>query len=380
MNSFFADERVLVTGACGTVGRELVRQLLEEQNVEELVALYNNESELFFLEQHYQDFSNSHYFLADVRDADKLSRKMEGIDIVFHTAAFKHVILCERSPFEAVQTNIQGVNNVIDAAIASQVKRVIFTSSDKAVNPTNVMGTSKLMGERIMTAANSNQRRKGPVFASTRFGNVLGSRGSVIPIFREQIKKGGPITLTDPEMTRFIMSIREAVQLVIDSSYLSRGGEVFVTKMPVIRIKDFAEVMINELAPEYGFNHQDIDIEIIGSKPGEKMYEELMSLEETRRSWELKRYFVVKPAFSGIYHNIDYHYSDLVSKTVTNPYHSGNEKPLSKLELTAFLKRNNLLWEDTEESKHPDERHWPNGEKQENVVAIEEDTKISATA
>ena len=112
--------------------------------------------------------------------------------MVFHTAAFKHVILCERSPFEAVQTNIMGVNNIIEAAISNQVKRVIFTSSDKAVNPTNVMGTSKLMGERIMTAANSNQRNRGPIFTSTRFGNVLGSRGSVIPIFREQIKKGGP--------------------------------------------------------------------------------------------------------------------------------------------------------------------------------------------
>ena len=380
MNSFFADKRVLVTGACGTVGRELIRQLLEEQRVEELVALDNNESELFFLEQRYQQFSNSHYFLADVRDADKLCRKMQGVDIVFHTAAFKHVILCERSPFEAVQTNILGVNNIIDAAIANGVKRVIFTSSDKAVNPTNVMGTSKLMGERIMTAANSNQRNRGPIFASTRFGNVLGSRGSVIPIFREQIKKGGPVTLTDTEMTRFIMSIHEAVQLVIDSSYLSRGGEVFVTKMPVIRIKDLAEVMINELAPEYGFNPQDIDIEIIGSKPGEKMYEELMSLEETRRSWELKRYFVVKPAFRGIYHNIDYQYSDMVSKTVDNPYHSGNEKTLSKLELTAFLKRNKLLWEDTDASKHPDQRYWPNGEKQEIVEEIEEDTKISATA
>jgi FlaA1/EpsC-like NDP-sugar epimerase len=363
MNSFFSDKRVLVTGACGTVGRELVRQLLEEQHVGELVALDNNESKIFFLEQRFSIYSNSHYFLADVRDGDKLTRKMQGIDVVFHTAAFKHVILCERSPFEAVQTNILGVNNVIHSAMANNAKRVIFTSSDKAVNPTNVMGTSKLMGERIMTAANSNKRHCGPVFASTRFGNVLGSRGSVIPIFREQIKKGGPVSLTDAEMTRFIMSLREAVQLVIDSSYLSRGGEVFVTKMPVIRIKDLAEVMINELAPEYGHNPQDIEIEVIGTKPGEKMYEELMSLEETRRSWELKRYFVVKPAFSGIYHNIDYHYGDLVSKLVDNPYHSGNEKPLTKLELAAILKRNNLLREDTDECKHQDERYWPNGDE-----------------
>ena len=176
---------------------------------------------------------------------------MAGINLVFHTAAFKHVILCERSPFEAVQTNIIGIQNIIQAAIANQVARLIFTSSDKAVNPTNVMGTSKLMGERLMTAANGNACGNCQIFASTRFGNVLGSRGSVIPIFREQIKMGGPVTLTDPEMTRFIMSIKQAVQLVIDSAFLAQGGEVFVTKMPVIRIQDLAEVMINELAPNF---------------------------------------------------------------------------------------------------------------------------------
>ena len=176
------------------------------------------------------------------------------------------------------------------------------------------------------------------------------------------------------------MSIQEAVQLVVDSSYLSRGGEVFVTKMPVIRIKDLAEVMINELAPKYGHQAEDIEIKIIGTKPGEKMYEELMSLEETKRSWELKRYFVVKPAFSSFYQNINYHYSDLVSKEVTNPYHSGNEKPLTKLELTAFLKRNKLLRDDSIETKHPDQRYWPNGEKAESTGDLNEQPPISAIA
>ena len=284
---------------------------------------------------------------------------MKGIDVVFHAAAFKHVILCERSPFEAVQTNILGVQNIIQAAIQNRVKRVIFTSSDKAVNPTNVMGTSKLMGERLMTAANSNMREEGTILASTRFGNVLGSRGSVIPIFREQIKKGGPITLTDPDMTRFIMSISQAVQLVIDSSFQARGGEVFVTKMPVIRIKDLAEIMIDELAPAYGHEPEKITTKIIGTKPGEKMYEELMSHEETRRAWELPRYFVVQPAFTHIYYDIVYDYSQIITREVTNPYHSGNENPLSKKELTDFLKDNQLLYEDPAECRHPDERFWP---------------------
>ena len=336
-------KRILVTGACGTVGRELIRQLLEEYKVKELVALDNNESELFFIEQEFAAHEQASFFLADVRDRDRLCDKMNGIDVVFHTAAFKHVLLCERSPFEAVQTNIHGVQNIIYAAVENNVERVIFTSSDKAVNPTNVMGTSKLMGERLITAANSNLRTQGPVFTSARFGNVLGSRGSVIPIFSDQIRRGGPVTVTDPEMTRFIMSIEEAVELIINAGELSRGGEVFVTKMPAIRIKDLAEVMIRKLAPGCGRKPEDIKIQIIGHKAGEKMYEELMNIEETRRSWELERYFVVLPAFTDIYREIVYEYPDIKSKTVTKSYQSDKEAPLSKDQLAAFLKKNNIL-------------------------------------
>jgi FlaA1/EpsC-like NDP-sugar epimerase len=336
-------KRVLVTGACGTVGRELIRQLLEQEQAGALIALDNNESELFALEHQFAEYDQANFFLADVRDRDRLHDKMKGIDWVFHTAAFKHVLQCERSPFEAVQTNILGVQNIIYAAIEDNVERVIFTSSDKAVNPTNVMGTSKLMGERLITAANSTLRGDGPIFTSTRFGNVLGSRGSVIPVFREQIRRGGPVTLTDPEMTRFIMSIEEAVRLVIDSGILSRGGEVFVTKMPAIRIKDLAEVMVGELAAAYGHRAADIEIQIVGHQPGEKLYEELLNTEETRRSRELERYFVVLPAFRELYRDIAFEYPDLMSEEVTNPYHSGTQNPLSKARLAAFLKKNNLL-------------------------------------
>lgn len=347
MNSYFKEKRVLVTGACGTVGRELVHQLLEDFNIGELIALDNNESELFFLEQRFLKHGQAKFFLADIRDRDKLSRKMEQIDIVFHTAAYKHVIFCERSPFEAVRTNIIGVQNVINAAIKNKVVKVIFTSSDKAVNPSSVMGTSKLMGERLMTAANSNKRDQGPVFSSTRFGNVLGSRGSVIPIFKEQIKKGGPVTLTDPEMTRFIMSIKEAVRLVIESAYYACGGEVFVTKMPVIKIKDLAEVMIDQLSPEYGYKPGDIHIRVVGPKPGEKMYEELLNKEETRRVWELDRYFVVLPAFKNLYEDINYMYDHVINKTIKKPYNSSIEFPINKDELAKFIDDNSLLIEES---------------------------------
>jgi FlaA1/EpsC-like NDP-sugar epimerase len=343
LDNFFANKRVLVTGACGTVGKELIRQLLEGYSVQELIGIDNNESELFFLEHAFARFENVSFFLADIRDRDKISRKMKHMDIVFHTAAFKHVILCERSPFEAVQTNILGIQNVINAAIENQVERVIFTSSDKAVNPTNVMGTTKLMGERLMTAANSNSRDGGPLFTSTRFGNVLGSRGSVIPIFRDQIRHGGPVTLTDASMTRFIMSLEEAIRLVIESACQAVGGEVFITKMPAIRIQDLAEVMIKELASDFGHSPDDIELRMIGNKPGEKLYEELMNEEEIRRAWELKNYFVVLPAYGSIYRKTDYDYKGIVNHIVPQPYNSANHNPLNQDDLSQFLHIHNLL-------------------------------------
>lgn len=343
MTQFFEDKKVLITGGCGTVGKELVSQLINKYGVRELVVLDNNESELFYQTEAYRNHGHVHFYLCDIRDEAALTRKMDGVDLVFHTAAFKHVILCEQVPHEAVQTNILGVDNIVRAAVNAGVAKVIFTSSDKAVNPTNVMGTSKLMGERLITAANVEFKKSGCIFASTRFGNVLGSRGSVIPIFREQLRQGGPLTLTHRDMTRFIMSVEESVQLIIDSAMLARGGEVFVTKMPVIAIKDLAEVMIRKLAPEYGQDPATVEIKEIGVKPGEKLYEELMTGEETGRAIELERYFVIKPAIMKRFTDIDYSYQGVVSEQVVNPYHSGNEPKLTQDELAVFLVENNLI-------------------------------------
>ncbi|RMH12030.1 MAG: polysaccharide biosynthesis protein [Gammaproteobacteria bacterium] len=329
-------KHVLITGVCGTVGQELLRQVVDAGS-EAVIGIDNNETELFFVDQQYADHEHVHIYLGDLRDRDKLIRKMNGVHIVLHAAALKHVILCERTPRDPIQTNILGTQNVIDAALANGVERVIFTSSDKAVNPTNVMGTSKLMGERLITAANAHRHQNDPIFSSTRFGNVLGSRGSVIPLFRRQIEQGGPVTLTDPDMTRFIMTIEQAVRLVMDSVFLARGGEVFVTKMPVARIQDLAEVMIEELG------EGDIEIRTIGTKPGEKLYEELMSDEETRRTIELPDYFVVTPAFRNVYENIEYTYPQMGPLGVDNPYNSSIEPAMDRETLRTFLHEHQLI-------------------------------------
>lgn len=345
ITKFLWDKRIVVTGAAGTVGEELVRQLLDYP-VQEVRALDNNESALFFLGEKYRGERRFQAFLADVRDHAKITSMLAGIDYVFHAAAFKHVPLCERSPFDAVQTNIIGVQNIIQAALYNKISKVLFTSSDKAVNPTNVMGTSKLMGERLITAANAMKHGgEGPVFASTRFGNVAGSRGSVIPLFCQQIASGGPITLTDPSMTRFVMTLADAVRLVITSMFFARGGEVFITKMSVMRIADLAEVMINLLSPHYGFVPGDIRISYMGPRPGEKFYEELMNDEETRRSYDTQQLFIVMPAIRNIYTNIDYTYEGLDMTMVEKTYHSSNVIPMSTLEISKFLLQPDVLSE-----------------------------------
>ena len=360
--SYFHGKSILVIGSCGTVGSELIGQLLSDNKYSpsSVIGLDNNESALFFQDQLYLDEDRARFFVADIRDSDLMNQKMTGIDIVFHCAALKHVVLCERSPDQAIQTNIVGVQNVIRAAQLNNVQKVIFTSSDKAVNPTNVMGTTKLMGERLMTAANSSKSGLGPVFASTRFGNILGSSGSVVPIFHNQIAQGGPITLTERDMTRFVMSVEDSVELIINSAMHAKGGEVFVTKMPVIRIENLAKAMILELSSRYGHSVESVGIAEIGSKPGEKLYEELMSHEETRRAVELEKYFSVLPAFRGMYHEIDYNYPDIIDATVANPYISSEEPSLSVEETVVLLKDYGLL---TPPEDEVNSRYWP-GDKE----------------
>ncbi|NYI27459.1 SDR family NAD(P)-dependent oxidoreductase [Sulfitobacter geojensis] len=331
----FKGRSVLITGACGTVGAELTKQVVAA-GADRVVCVDNNESELFFLQQTHKDHFHVNCYLADIRDLEALKQRMQGIDVVLHSAALKHVGLCEDSPTQAVRTNIEGTQNIIDAALANGVDRVIFTSSDKAVNPTNVMGTSKLMGERLMTAASLNNRNSKAVFASTRFGNVLGSRGSVVPLFQRQIEQGGPVTLTDREMTRFIMTLEEAVGLVLQSAMIATGGEVFVTKMPVARIEDIATHMVSTLA-----GGKDIQITEIGAKPGEKMYEELMNDEEVRRTYEIEDFFVVLPAFAG---NHEDQYPLVKGRQKADrPYNSAVEKGMTAQDVADYFDSRGIL-------------------------------------
>ena len=334
-------KNITVTGCCGTIGHALLQALAELPQYTEVLGIDNNESGLFALEQEFQ--GKFRFAFGDIRDARRLESLFSGMDVVLHTAALKHVASCELAPSEAVKTNILGVSNVIEAARNTGVGRELFTSSDKAVNPTNVMGTSKLMGERLMSAAQASARRhEAGLFFSTRFGNVLGSHGSVFPLFQQQIARGGPVTLTDPDMTRFVMSTRDAVNLVLESLDLAQGGEVFVSKMRTLRIADLATVMVDCLAPHYALRPEDISINIIGVKPGEKFYEELLTEEESHRSLQLKNFYVILPAFRGLY-GVDDRFENSQPHEKGQVYRSHEQTLLSREEIAAYLRESGLL-------------------------------------
>jgi FlaA1/EpsC-like NDP-sugar epimerase len=332
---------VFITGVCGTVGRQLLQNVFQT-GARSIIGVDTNETELFLLRERMRGEARVQLLLCDIRQGEQLARRVAGSDILLHAAAYKHVDICERSPQEAILTNIVGTQNVIDASFQNRVGRTILTSSDKAVNPTSVMGTSKLMAERLMTAASAQCRAGDPVFASIRFGNVLGSRGSVVPVFRYQIESGGDITLTDRRMTRFIMSLNQAASLVMDAVFLARGGEVIVTKMPVLRIEDLARVMVAELAPKFGRTPSDVQVRTIGAKPGEKMYEELTNDEEVRRTFDWGKYLIVKPAFSG--DGVD-RFAEWEQRgiAIERPYNSSLSPAMSRDEVRAFVRAAELV-------------------------------------
>jgi UDP-N-acetylglucosamine 4,6-dehydratase len=288
--NIFEGKDILVTGGCGSIGSEIVRQLIT-YGPKRVRVLDNDESGHWRLSQEI-DSPVIRNLVGDVRDRARVDRAMEGVDYVFHAAALKHVPLCEYNPYEAVHTNVIGTQNVVDSAINMGVKKFIGISTDKAVNPINTMGATKLLSERLIVNA--------PVGFSdiqvscVRFGNVLGSVGSVIPMFKQQIAKGGPVTVTTPDMTRFFMTIPQAVRLVLSAAERMVGHEVFVLKMDVARIMDIAEVMIDAFAPQYGYRKEDIAIEFIGKRAGEKTHEYLFTEDEAPNIVITEDMFVIR--------------------------------------------------------------------------------------
>lgn len=278
--------RILVTGACGSVGSSLIKRLLENGNI--VCAFDQSEDSLFRLDQE-TDIrlrSRLRLFLGDVRDIDRLEMALNQIDIVFHCAALKHVYLSEYNPFEATKTNIDGVNNVIKASISNQVKKVIFTSSDKAVNPTSTMGATKLIGERLFIAANHYAGKYETKFSCVRFGNILNSNGSVLTIFNSQISLGKPLTITSKAMTRFFITMQDSVDLCLKASEQMIGGEVFVLHMCSADIMTLTKAISGNKSPE---------IIEIGTKPGEKLYEELVTDSEAKRTIKNDKMYVIIP-------------------------------------------------------------------------------------
>ncbi|MDB9758763.1 polysaccharide biosynthesis protein [Gammaproteobacteria bacterium] len=335
-------KRVVITGATGTVGKAIIESMLSsEGSPSEIIGIDNHEQGVFDADLHSPNINKLRYKCVDIRDYNALKTCFNNVTAVIHCAAMKHVSVCESAPDQAVATNIVGTQNIIEAAKVSSVERVLFTSSDKAVNPTNVMGTSKLMGERLITAANSGSTFT--KFSSTRFGNVIGSSGSVLPIFFNQIAAGSPVTLTHKDMTRFIMTEAQAAALVLDSLEMMRGGEVFVTKMPVANIQNLAFALW-ELTNEIGLAKNDsLVIKEIGIKPGEKLFEELMTEEEMKRSVELDSFFAVLPAFRGFFKQTQYNYKRVIREGVDNPYNSSKEPQMTINEIKDFLRIHNVL-------------------------------------
>ena len=332
MNSL-EGEKVLVTGGCGSIGSEIVSQVLEADPA--VVRVFDNdEASMFDLQTHYQDEPRLRFLLGDIRDRERLRMAIEGVDVVFHAAAVKHVEINEYNPFEAVQTNVQGTQNLIRAAIEEEIEAFVGVSTDKASNPTSVMGATKLLSERLIIAANNYKGNKDICFGCVRFGNVLGSSGSVIPLFLEQIRDGGPITVTDPDMTRFIMPIEEAAGLVVEAYERMTSGEIFVLKMPTFRVGTLAEAMVEEYAPAAGYAPTDVEIKTVGARPGERIHEKLISEDERRQARELDTMYVILPQIDvSSYQNI--FHSD--SETVETSYTSADGTTLSKEEIVAKI-------------------------------------------
>ncbi|HNR02794.1 MAG TPA: UDP-N-acetylglucosamine 4,6-dehydratase (inverting) [Anaerolineaceae bacterium] len=282
----WSDSVVLVTGGTGSFGKKFIEIMLKEYHPHKLIVFSRDELKQFEMQAAGYSHPSLRYFIGDIRDQQRCRRAFEGVNLVVHAAALKQVPACEYNPMEAIKTNILGSGNVIDAAIDAGVGRVVALSTDKAVNPVNLYGATKLAAEKLFVQSNAYAGAKNTRFACVRYGNVVGSRGSVVPFFLKQ-RETGRVTVTDERMTRFWISLEQGVRFVIRAAENMHGGEVFVPKIPSMTVTDLARA----IAP-------DAAIDIIGIRPGEKLHEVLISEDEARQTVELDDMFVVQPAES----------------------------------------------------------------------------------
>ena len=277
---------VLVTGGTGSFGKKFTEIMLQDYHPKKLIIFSRDELKQHEMRQVFSDHGDSRlrYFIGDVRDRERLERALHGVDIVVHAAALKQVPACEYNPIEAIKTNVDGATNIIEAAIDQGVKRVLALSTDKAVNPVNLYGATKLCAEKLFVQGNAYSGDVGTAFSCVRYGNVVGSRGSVIPLFKKQ-RANGKVTVTDRRMTRFWITLDQGVRFVINCIERMHGGEVFIPKIPSMNIMDLAHA----IAP-------GCEVEDIGIRPGEKLHEVLLGEDEARDTVELDDMFVVQPS------------------------------------------------------------------------------------
>ena len=321
--TYLKDKTVLITGGSGSIGSHLVESLINSE-CRAIRVLSNNEHELYLLQRKFSHTEKLRYLLGDIRDKSRLFIAARDVDVVFHAAALKHVPLCETNPFDAVQTNVIGTQNMIEACISQNVEKFVFISTDKAANPMSTLGATKLLAERLAIAAMSYKGSSKTKMYCVRFGNVLGTRGSVVELFFNQIKNKKPITITDKNMTRFTMTPNDAVDLILSTVELANGGEVFVLKMKSMKIID----MVNAMIELYG-NGEKYTINEIGIRQGEKMHEELITEEEMARARVFNNLYVIPRYGSNDY--------DKYPKLETN-YSSNSVKTLTVEEIKSDIK------------------------------------------
>ena len=332
MKSILTNKRILITGGTGSIGESLVRRAIQD-NAKAIKIFSNDENGLYELESSLTNTKNIDFIIGDIRDENTVETICKKIDIIFHAAALKHVDRCELYPIEAFSVNVLGTKNIVKSAIDENVKRVISISTDKAVNPVGVMGATKLLGEKLLSSE-AFHKNSSTIFASVRFGNVFHTRGSILPRIENQIKKGGPITLTDKRMKRFFMTKNDAVNLILNATTLAKGGETFVLKMPLLKLEDLFESMKILLAPKYGINPSKIKTKITGIRPGEKFIEFLLSSFEMEHVIETKDFFIIPSMFEKT--NLTKYPKSKKSKNLQKYFET--LKPLDRTEILKILK------------------------------------------